>query len=298
MTVGAIERRADERRDLLLVATPYAVWGSVGLFVRWIDMSAIAIAGWRLLMAAAGILAVMSLRPRLRQVQPRGQTRVLVTLGVALGLSWPLFFAGLQLIDIGIATVLSFSWPLWYIVLAFTIRKERQPRSVILALIVCLLGLVLLTVRSGELPRGDDLLGVLAALGASVLAAVQLLVIRSIDTVVPALTVNLWQTSVGALMLLPVTIHSAATGDLTWRSLAILVLIGGVFTGVGGALQVSGARRLDPSHTSVISYLEPLVATLLGVIVLGERPGPVGLVGILLVLGAGSFVVRHRTRAR
>lgn len=290
-----IDQRGVDRRDLALVATPYAIWGSVGLFVRWIDMSAIAIAGWRLLMAVGGILAVMALRPRLREVRSRGQARVLVTLGVALGLSWPLFFAGLQLIDIGIATVLSFSWPLWYIVLAFTLRGERQPATVIAALCICLLGLVLLTVRSGELPRGDDLLGVLAALGASVLAAVQLFVIRSIDVVVPPLTVNLWQTSVGALMLLPLTVHSAAVGDLTWRSLAILVVIGSVFTGVGGALQVAGARRLNPSHTSVVSYLEPLVATLLGVIVLGERPGPIGIVGILLVLGAGAYVVRHRT---
>lgn len=283
-------------RDAVLVAVPYATWGSVGLFVRWVDLPAIAIAGWRLLMAVVGISLIRALRPAWRVRAAPGQRRILVVLGVALGLSWPLFFLGLQLIDIGVATVLSFSWPLWYVALAFAVRRERQPWTVVAALAVCLVGLALLALRSGSLPRGDDALGILAALGASVLAAVQLLVIRSVALDVPALTVNLWQTSIGALMLAPFTVHSALSGEVTVRAVAILLLIGGVFTGVGAALQVAGARRLDPAHTSAISYLEPLVATALGVLVLGERVRPLGAVGGALVLGGGMFVLLRGRR--
>ena len=279
------------RRNLGLVATPYAVWGSVGVFVRQIDLSSAAISAWRLLFAVATIAALMAVRADIRRFHPGGQRRLLILLGMVLGLAWPLFLLALIRTDIGVAVVVAFSWPLWYTLLAYFFRGERQPPVVVAALVLCLVGLALVAVRSGDLPRGDDAIGIAAALGASIFAALQILLIRDVELDIPALTVNLWQSTVAAILLSPFAVHGAVTQGLTWTDLAILVLIGGVFTGLGGALQVAGARRLNPAATAVASYLEPLVATALGIIVLDERPRVVGAIGIVLVVGSGMFVL-------
>lgn len=261
------------------------------MFVRQIDLSSAAISAWRMLFAVAAIGLLMSARVDLRRFQPGSQRRLLVLLGMVLGLAWPLFLLALVRTDIGIAVVVAFSWPLWYTLLAFFVRGERQPPTVILALGLCLAGLAMVALRSGDLPKGDDAIGIAAALGASILAAVQIFLIREVDFDIPALTVNLWQTAVASVVLLPFAAHGVLTGGPSLSELAILVLIGGVFTGVGGALHVAGARRLNPAATAVASYLEPLVATVLGIVVLDERPRLVGAVGIVLVIGSGLYIL-------
>jgi drug/metabolite transporter (DMT)-like permease len=279
------------QRDLALVAMPYAAWGSVGVFVRHIDLSPTAISAWRLLFAVAMIALMMSLKVDLRRFAPGSQRWVLILIGIVLGLAKPLFLLALIRTDIGVAVVVAFSWPLWHTLLAWLLRGERQPPSVIFALGLCLAGLAMVALRSGALPRGDDAIGIGAALAASVLAAVQLFLVREVDFEIPALTVNLWQTAVASLMLLPFAIEGVITRGLSATELAILLLIGGVFTGLGGAMQVAGARRLNPSATAVVSYLEPLVATFLGILLLGERPRVIGGFGLALVLGSGMFIL-------
>lgn len=278
-------------RNLAVIATPYAAWGSVGVFVRELELSAIAIAGWRLLLAVLAIGLLMSARAELRRFHPGLQTRVLVMLGIVLGLATPLFLFALLRTDIGIAVVVAFSWPLWYSLLAWIFRGERQPPRVIAALVLCLVGLALVALRAGDIPRGDDAIGIAAALGTSILSATQLLLFREVRFDIPALTVNLWQSAVAAIMLFPFAAHGVITRGLSLSDVGILLLIGGVFTGLGGAMQVEGARRLNPAATAVVSYLEPLVATLLGIVLLDERPRVLGAIGIVLVLGSGIYVL-------
>jgi drug/metabolite transporter (DMT)-like permease len=279
------------RRNLGLVAVPYAAWGSVGIFVREIDLPPSAISAWRLLFAVLAITLMMSARAELRHFHPGVQKRLLIMMGMVLGLAKPLFLLALVRTDIGVAVVIAFSWPLWHTLLAWVFRGERQPPNVVAALALCLAGLAMVALRSGDIPRGDDAIGIAAALTASVLAAVQIFLIREVHFDIPAMTVNLWQSAVAAIMLFPFAAHGVITRGLSVNDIAILVLIGGVFTGVGGAMQVAGARRLNPAATAVVSYLEPLVATVLGVLLLDERPRVVGAIGIVLVLGSGIFVL-------
>ncbi len=291
MTALSERLRHTYRRNLSLVAIPYAAWGTVGVFVRQIDLSSTAISAWRLLFALLAMALMMAARAELRRFHPGAQRRLLILIGIVLGLAKPLFLLALVRTDIGVAVVVAFSWPFWYALLAWLFRGERQPPPVLAALALCLVGLAMVALRSGDLPRGDDAIGIAAALVAAMLAASQLLLVREVHFDIPALTVNLWQTAVAATMLSPFAVHGLATRGLSWTDVAILVLIGSVFTGVGGAMQVAGARRLDPAATSVVSYLEPLVATFLGIVLLDERPRLVGAVGIALVLGSGMFVL-------
>jgi DME family drug/metabolite transporter len=94
-------------------------------------------------------------------------------------------------------------------------------------------------------------------------------------------------TSAGALGMVPIGLlagGSATTVDL--GTLGLLTYLGVMTLAVAYALLYAGLRTVEGSAALVATLLEPLTAAALAAIVLGERLGPRGLLGALLILGA------------
>jgi DME family drug/metabolite transporter len=90
--------------------------------------------------------------------------------------------------------------------------------------------------------------------------------------------------SLGAVLLAPVLL----LGDLTWMArtdgLVMALFLGAVPTALAYVLFARGLRSLSPGETATLTLAEPLTATGLGILALGERPGAVAAVGAGLVL--------------
>jgi len=276
---------------VLAVAVPCLVWGYVGVLVRELDLPAVTIAGFRLGFAAIGVaLGGLALRGSVR-LPPRALWRRLLGLGALMALNWWLFILAFQLTAVGVTVVLSFTWPLWVALLSRALRLSAPDRSTLLALLVALVGVGLIAVRSAE-PRGSsDLLGMGAALLTAVLMAVMVLLSRSVDERVTSSSVNFWQSLIATVLLAPFALAGVGRGTLDLRALAILALLGMVLTGLGNTLFVHGMRVLSVPETGVLSYLEPVSATVLAALLLDEHPSSRGLLGMVLLVGAGLYVL-------
>jgi DME family drug/metabolite transporter len=90
--------------------------------------------------------------------------------------------------------------------------------------------------------------------------------------------------SLGAVLLVPVLV----LGDLSWLGsgdgIAMAVFLGAIPTALAYILFARGLRHLTPGETATLTLAEPLTATGLGVLALGERPGAVAAIGAGLVL--------------
>jgi DME family drug/metabolite transporter len=90
--------------------------------------------------------------------------------------------------------------------------------------------------------------------------------------------------SLGAVLLVPVLL----LGDLSWLAtgdgLALAVFLGVIPTALAYVLFARGLRHLTPGETATLTLAEPLTATGLGILVLGERPGALAAIGAGLVL--------------
>jgi DME family drug/metabolite transporter len=88
----------------------------------------------------------------------------------------------------------------------------------------------------------------------------------------------------GALVLTPVLL----LGDTAWLGtsggLGLALFLGAVPTALAYVLFARGLRRLSAADVSTLTLAEPVTAAALGAMVLGERPGPLALAGIALVL--------------
>jgi DME family drug/metabolite transporter len=101
---------------------------------------------------------------------------------------------------------------------------------------------------------------------------------------------------IGAVLLLPVLLITGAPLLQSWSTVAIAgyLAIGPMF--VAYLLFGIGLRTVRSSAATTITLLEPVVATLLAVLVVGERLAPVGWIGLLLVFAGLAILVTARQK--
>jgi threonine/homoserine efflux transporter RhtA len=96
----------------------------------------------------------------------------------------------------------------------------------------------------------------------------------------------------GRLLVTPAETHRGEP-DLWAASLPVwphLAYLGVVPTAVAYALYILGLRTTSATAASIGALLEPLTATLLGVVFFGESLGATGLVGAILLIGAVTLL--------
>lgn len=198
----------------------------------------------------------------------------------------------------GVAALVGAVQPLVVATLAPRLTGERPARTVLMAGVLGLLGVALLVLRPDA---SLDPLGLLAAFGGALSMALGILLTKRWAAPVPPLTLTAWQLLAGGALLLPLALLiKGAPPTLTAQNLAgygYLTIIG---TPVAYVLWFQGLRALPASRVAALGLLSPLVATLLGWLVLdqalsaGQQVGA-GLVVFALVLAQASKP--RRTRA-
>ncbi len=97
----------------------------------------------------------------------------------------------------------------------------------------------------------------------------------------------------GALLLLPVLAATEGGGLGSPGGLALVLFLGAVPTALAYVLFARGLQRLSSGETATLTLAEPLTATVLGILVLGEDPTALTAAGAGLVLG-GLLVLAAR----
>jgi drug/metabolite transporter, DME family len=91
---------------------------------------------------------------------------------------------------------------------------------------------------------------------------------------------------IASVMLVP-TLFFVNLKWITQRDAIVMVLWLGIVTlALAYWSYATGLRHLEPSQTTLITLLEPVVATVLGVVVLSERPSPVAWLGVLIMIAS------------
>jgi drug/metabolite transporter (DMT)-like permease len=282
----------------------YVVWGSTYLAIRVgvRDLPPLTMAGLRYLTAglvlypiairagAAGARATD--RPGLRQWLGSAVVGFLLLVVGNGGLS-----IGEQTLDSGFAAVLVATVPLWMVVFAWPIRRERPTKAGVGGLGIGLVGVAVLTGAgsgSPHLPEVALVLGASCAWGLGSVLAPRLSLPRR------ALVAAALEMIAGGVLLLVAATVRGEYGALRWSEipvdawLAVLYLIGPgsllAFTAYGYALS-----RLPLSTVSTYAFVNPVVAVLLGVVLLGEHLASNEALGTALVVTSVVLTLRHRS---
>ncbi|AZZ57463.1 EamA family transporter [Rathayibacter iranicus] len=217
---------------------------------------------------------------------PRGSWwwRSLLLGALNIGVFFPLLFIAAYRLPGGVAATLGAVQPLIVQTIAARLLGERLRPRALVAGVVGLVGVGLLVLQSGA---HLDALGVAAALGGTCSMALGIVLAKRWPAPVPPLTATAWQLTWGGLLLVPVLlVVEGLPPSLSATNVAGFAYLGIIGGAVAYALWFAGLRRLPAVTSSFLGLLSPLVATLLGWLVLAQDFTPGQALGAALVLGA------------
>lgn len=291
-------------KDWLLLFALVAMWGSSFMFNR---IAVATLPPWTVVAGRIGIAAlvlVLIVHALGKRLPPPGRAWAPFAVIAMIGNALPFYLItwGQQVVESALAGILMAVMPLATIVLAhFLIAGEHLTRQRAAGFATGFLGIVLLMGPAALAGIGGEavrIISQLAVLGGALCYALQSVLTRLIvkgDVMVAAAGTLL----VASVIVVPVALWL----DRPWllapsaSSAAAVIWLGVGPTAIATILYFMLIRAAGPSFMSLVNYLSPGVAVMLGLLVMGETPSANAYFGLALIL-AGIAVTQWRRAAR
>ena len=264
-----------------------AVFGTIGLFVRNISVTSGELALYRAVLAALLIGCYLFVT---KQSIPFGRIKkelpLLLLSGIAMGFNWILLFQAYKYTTVSVATLSYYFAPVIVTLACPILFKEKMGAKQWICFGMSTLGIVLIT-GIGDLSAGSDhIKGILFGLSAACLYASVVLLNKFIKGVAGLHRTFLQFVSAAAVLLPYVALTDGFTlGALDASGWIYLLVVGLVHTGLAYCLYFSAIEAISGQQAAILSYVDPLVAIFVSVLLLGEGMTPVQALGGAMILG-------------
>ena len=292
-----MDKRCDKKEKAegyLKVVSAMLIFGTIGLAVRGAALPSGFVAAARGALGALFMLVIMLLgrrRPSLSAI--RQNILPLLLSGGFIGFNWILLFESYRYTTVATATAVYYMAPIFVVLLSPPVLGTRLSPGRLLAVLSAIIGMLLLSEVWTLDFGGGSYLGILLALGAAALYASVTLINKKMKDIT-AEDKTLVQLASAAVVVLPYTLicEELTPGMLTPHSVALLLLIGVLHTGIAYSLYFGSLGVLPADTVSVISYLDPIFAVAISVIFLEESMSPVAIIGAIVILASALVLER------
>ena len=277
-------------KSLLMLITSMLIFGTIGIFRRFIPLSSALIAFFRGIIGAACMALFVKLSGRkLFHGTDRKKYLVLMLSGAFIGLNWVLLFEAYNYTSVSIATLCYYMQPTIVILASTVLFREKMTAKKAACTLAALIGMILIS-GVGSPSGGRNLTGIILGLGAALLySCVVLLNMKT--TGVDAYEKTVIQLSCAGLVLVPYLAFTENLNEITWnaRLVVLLLIVSIIHTGICYALYFGSINGLKAQTIALFSYLDPITALILSALILHERLTVFGLLGAILILGSAIY---------
>lgn len=277
-------KKAMNPRLMLIVSM--VIFGTLGPFVRNIPVSSGELALYRAVLAALLIGAYLLMtHQKIPFDKIRRELVLLLFSGMAMGVNWILLFEAYKYTTVSVATLSYYFAPVIVTAVCPVLFKEKFTRRQIVCFVMSTLGLVMIT-GVGEVGGGRGMIGIAFGLGAAMFYATVILLNKFIRNV-EGIHRTFLQFLAAIVILLPYVLMTSGVtlGTMNAVGWVNLLIVGLVHTGLTYCLYFSSLKELPGQKAAILSYIDPLVAVLISVTVLGETMTLWQAVGGALILG-------------
>lgn len=280
---------ASRRLGALMVLAAAASWGTWSLFLRPSQLPAAFTAP--LLFALMGACSLPLALRGPGATWDRRAIWLLLGNSACDALNVFAFFAAMDHTSVAVAVLTHYATPVLVALAAPWIDRERNPAALAAAVLaLCGLTLILEPWRSG----GGGGWGAALGLGSAVCYAGNVFIVRRLAVAVGAARAICYHSLIAAVLLAPLLLL-VPMEVVTLRGFALLSA-GALTIGAGaGILYAAGLIRVGAARSGVLTFAEPLVAVLVGIVIWGEPATLAMLAGGAMVIAAGLWVVRGAT---
>lgn len=278
---------SSSRLALLSLIGSMCIFGTIGIFRQYIPLPS------GLLACVRGVIGVLFLlllqlirhqKPSLSAI--RRNLPPLLLSGAFIGINWILLFESYRFVSVSKATVCYYLAPIFVVLASPFVLKERLTVRKALCAACALCGMVLSSGLIGSNETDAHLIpGLLCGIGAAAFYATVILLNKKIKDI-SAYDKTTVQLGAAALVVLPYVllvedISLGGTKPLGWILLAV---VGIIHTGLAYVMYFGSMKHLKAGTVAIFSYIDPVIALILSVIILKDHMGILGTVGAIMVI--------------
>lgn len=271
----------------MMLISAMVIFGTLGPFVRNIPVASGELALYRAVLAAVMLGGYFLVTGEKIRMKGLGRELMLLLLsGGAMGFNWILLFEAYKYTTVSVATLSYYFAPVIVTLLCPVLFREKMGLKQWICFAMSTLGIVLIT-GIGDLSGGSShLKGILFGLGAAGLYATVILLNKFIKGVAGIQRTFLQFLAAVAVLAPYVLCTSGITlAGMNAAGWGNLLIVGLIHTGITYCMYFSALKELPGQEAAILSYIDPLVAVLISVFVLGETMTPVQIAGGVLILG-------------
>ena len=262
------------------------IFGTIGIFRRWIPFPSSVVA---LVRSAVGLVFLLILRAIRREPIDRAAVKKnlwrLLIPGAMLGINWICLFEAYNYTSVAAATMCYYMAPVFIILLSPLVFGEKITLRKGICSAVAVFGMVMV---SDVLTSGlHGTKGLVFGLIAAALYSAIVIINRTLDGI-SGEDRTIVQFAASAAVMLPYVLLTEDVGALHPTPLVLLLLfiVGVVHTGIAYVLYFGSIAYVPAQTAALLSYIDPVVAVLLSLLLLREPMSLPGLIGAVLVIGA------------
>ncbi|MEK5147183.1 DMT family transporter [Psychrobacillus sp. FSL K6-4615] len=273
------------------------IFGTIGVFVRYIDLSSSEIALLRGLIGSLFLTTVMFLmKKKISWAIVKANALILLLSSIALGGNWIFLFQAFKHTTLSNATLSYYFAPVIVLIVSPLVLKEKLSVKKIICIAVAMLGMLFIVGNGGVNTSGlNDLIGIGYGLMAAVLYASLMLLNKFIKNM-DGLETTVLQLGTATILLMPYVFFTEGFGilEVSSSSIPFILILGVIHTGIGFLLFFSGMQKLKGQSIAALSYADPITSLVISALILQEQMTFVQILGGALLLGA-TFVSENNS---
>ncbi len=265
------------------------VWGTTWLAIKigLRTMPPFFAAGFRFVVASAVLYGIIRMRKLSIPFTPAAR-RVYLALGIlSFAIPFSLAYWGQQFIPSGLGSILFCAFPLWVAVFSHLfLVNERLDFFKAVGTLLGFMGILVIFSPDLTVPDSAAIPGMAAILLSATMQAFALILIKKHGHDISPFTMNFVGMAMASVILLLLGLLFEPTSSVNWSGEAVgsilyLAIVGSVLTFVSYYWLL---KRIDAVYLSLTSFINPIVAVVLGALLLDERLASTVLAGATLVL--------------
>lgn len=274
----------------LMVIIAMLIWGSIGIFVREINLPSEVIVFFRVFIAGISMIFING-RKLLNERKniTKKEYGLLIVGGVFLALNWLFFFKSLKITTISSATLSYYTAPVLATFIAVFVLKEDLNKRSIIAIVFSFLGIIIMISEPSTLSSNTTAIGILYGIIAAVFYGMVTISGKLLNNV-SSLNIVLIQTLVASLIFSP---FLKEVQTIQTKDILLLLVVGLVHTSLALTIYFEGIKKIRVQSIGVLSYIDPLNAIVFGFIYFYEIPQISTIIGGLMIL-ISTYIVMKR----
>lgn len=285
--------KKEERSAKIKISLAMLVFGSIGVFRRYISLSSSWMAFTRGIIGTLFLLVVVFLSgKRVDKTAVKCNLIPLLISGAAIGVNWILLFEAYRYTTVAVATLCYYMAPVIVMICSPFVLKEKLTAKKIVCVLTALAGMLFVSgIFQNGSSAGVDAKGILFGLGAAAFYATVVLTNKFFKEI-SAYDSTILQLAIAAAVVLPYAVLADGIGEfavLSVPQVLLLLAVGVIHTGAAYWMYFGSMQQLSGQTIAVYSYIDPAFAVVLSIVFLQEKTGWSGILGAVLILGSTLF---------